>query len=69
VTAVIITFPLHPVRIICDEGAGDWLVSRRGWYWQHATHTAALADPHRIAAAHGECVIDNPREDVRGGAA
>jgi hypothetical protein len=45
VTAVIITFPLHPVRIIRDEGAGDWLVSWRGLYWQHATHTAALPMP------------------------
>jgi len=68
-TAVVIRFPRHPVRIIRDEGRGGWLVLWRGWHWAHDTCAAARADAHRIAAAHGERVIDDARKDVWGGAA
>jgi len=64
----VIKFPRHPVRIIRDDGAGDWLVEWRGWYWAHDTYAAARADAARTAAAHGERVIDNAREDVGGAA-
>ena len=67
--AVIIKFPRHPVRIIHDVDRGDWLVEWRGWYWSHASYASARADAARIAAVHGERVIDYARKDVCGGAA
>jgi hypothetical protein len=55
-TAAIIRFPIHPVRVVpTDDG---WLVEWRGWGWLHATKTAALADAQTIATAHGERVLD-----------
>jgi hypothetical protein len=67
-TAIIIRFPRYPVRIIRDEGRGDWLVEWRGWYWPHASYAAALADAHAIAAAHGVRVVV-PEARAEGGAA
>jgi hypothetical protein len=63
-TATVIRFPRHPVRIIRDETRGDWLVEWRGWYWAHTSYASALTDAHRIAAAHNERVIDDAREDA-----
>jgi hypothetical protein len=54
-TAAIIRFPIHPVRVVPTEDG--WLVMWRGWGWLHATREAALMDAQTIAAAHGERVL------------
>jgi hypothetical protein len=57
VTAAVIRFPIHPVRVVpSDEGA--WLVEWRGRGWLHGTKADAMADAQTIAAAHGERVLD-----------
>jgi hypothetical protein len=68
-TAIILKFPHHPIRISYDANVGDWLVVWRGWYWRHDTYAGARADAAKIAAVHGERIIDDAREDVFGGAA
>jgi len=65
---MIIPFPKRPVRVLRARNGG-WLVVWRTCGWLHATYAAALADARVIAAAHNEHIIDNAREDVRGGAA
>ena len=66
-TAVIVPFPKHPVRVVRERGGG-WLVIWRSCGWLHASRENALADAHAIAKAHNERVIDN-NEDMWGGAA
>jgi len=68
-TAAVIRFPIHPVRVVRDEGAGDWLVLWGDWAWSHSSFAAALVDAHKIAAAHGERVIVPSSDSTTGDAA
>ena len=55
-SAAVIHFPIHPVRVVpTDDG---WLVEWRGCGWLYATKAAAVADARTIANVHGERVID-----------
>ena len=55
-TAVIFSFPQHPVRVLPARDGG-WLVVWRSCGWLHASLEDALADSRVIAAAHGVRVI------------
>jgi len=55
-TAAIIPFPKHPVRVL-PTPQGGWLVLWRTCGWLHASLDAALADAHATAQAHGTRVI------------
>jgi hypothetical protein len=54
-SAEIIRFPIHPVRVV---RANDlYLVLWRGCCWPHLSYATALADAHEIARAHHVRVI------------
>ena len=55
-TAVIFSFPQHPVRVLPARDGG-WLVVWRSCGWLHASLEDALVDSRVIAAAHGLRVI------------
>ena len=55
-TAVIFSFPQHPVRVLPARDGG-WLVVWRSCGWLHASIEDALVDSRVIAAAHGVRVI------------
>jgi hypothetical protein len=55
-TARVLRFPIHPVRVARDT-SGGWLVLWRSWAWLHATRDAALFNARTIASVHGVRVI------------
>jgi hypothetical protein len=57
-TAVVVPFPRHPVRVLRVEHG--WLVVWRGCGWLFATRAMAMWDAAQIAAAHGERIIADP---------
>src|SRR5262249_41751299 len=55
-TAVMFSFPQHPVRVLPARDGG-WLVVWRSCSWLHASLEDALVASRVIAAAHGVRVI------------